>query len=111
VIVGDAQGKGLAGVQTAAVVRGALREAAHDEPDLMGVGERLERSVARESEGEKFVAAILAEFGSHHEVVFLNHGHPDPMRGAGTYHRLPAATLPRRPTGRTCCRIRILTVR
>ncbi|WP_149831303.1 PP2C family protein-serine/threonine phosphatase [Streptomyces tailanensis] len=79
VIVGDVQGKGLAAVETAAVVLGAFREAAHDEPDLAGVGERLERSVERELEGEKFVTAILAEIGSDHEVVFLNYGHPAPM--------------------------------
>ncbi|MGN5381165.1 PP2C family protein-serine/threonine phosphatase [Streptomyces lasalocidi] len=79
VIVGDVQGKGLAAVETAAVVLGAFREAAHDESDLVGLGERLERSVARELEGERFVTAVLAEFGSGHEAVFLNYGHPAPM--------------------------------
>ncbi|WP_432164944.1 PP2C family protein-serine/threonine phosphatase [Streptomyces sp. bgisy031] len=79
VIVGDVQGKGLAAVETAAVVLGAFREAAHDEPDLLGLGERLERSVARELGGEKFVTAVLAEIGEDHEVVFLNYGHPAPM--------------------------------
>lgn len=79
VIVGDVQGKGLAAVETAAVVLGAFREAAHDEPDLLGLGERLERSVARELEGEEFVTALLAEIGEHREVLFLNYGHPAPM--------------------------------
>ncbi|MCD9876364.1 hypothetical protein [Streptomyces guryensis] len=37
-------------METAAVVLGAFREAAHDEPGLVGLGERLERSVARELE-------------------------------------------------------------
>ncbi|MCX5053928.1 MULTISPECIES: PP2C family protein-serine/threonine phosphatase [unclassified Streptomyces] len=78
-IVGDVQGKGLAAVETAAVVLGAFREAAHDEPDLVGLGERLERSVSRVLEGEKFVTAVLAEVGPRHEVVFLNYGHPPPM--------------------------------
>ncbi|KUN90117.1 hypothetical protein AQJ66_02240 [Streptomyces bungoensis] len=78
-IVGDVQGKGLAAVETAAVVLGAFREAAHDEPDLVRLGERLERSVARELEGEKFVTAVLAEFGSEYEAVFLNYGHPAPL--------------------------------
>lgn len=77
--MGDVQGKGLAAVETAAVVLGAFREAAHDEPDLLGLGERLERSAARELEDEKFVTAILAEVSSDHEVVFLNYGHPAPM--------------------------------
>ncbi|MEV0209316.1 PP2C family protein-serine/threonine phosphatase [Streptomyces sp. NPDC050788] len=79
VIVGDVQGKGLAAVETAAVVLGAFRAAAHDEPDLVSLGERLERSVARELEGEKFVTAVLAEFGPDHGVEFLNFGHPTPM--------------------------------
>ncbi|MEZ3179541.1 serine/threonine-protein phosphatase [Streptomyces pimonensis] len=86
VIVGDVQGKGLAAVETAAVVLGAFREAAHDEPDLVGLGERLERSVSREVEGEKFVTAVLAEIGSAGEAVMLSFGHPAPMvvRADGT---------------------------
>ncbi|NUP15048.1 MAG: serine/threonine-protein phosphatase [Streptomyces sp.] len=98
VIVGDVQGKGLAAVETAAVVLGAFREAAHDEPDLVGLGERLERSVARELEGEKFVTAILAEIGSDREAVLLNYGHPAPMlvRRDGTvdFPHPPAFALP-----------------
>ncbi|KUL42825.1 PP2C family protein-serine/threonine phosphatase [Streptomyces regalis] len=98
VIVGDVQGKGLAAVETAAVVLGAFREAAHDEPGLVGLGERLERSVARELEGEKFVTAILAEIGSDHEAVLLNYGHPAPMlvRRDGTvdFPQPPAFALP-----------------
>ncbi|MEU4656822.1 PP2C family protein-serine/threonine phosphatase [Streptomyces sp. NPDC023723] len=86
VIVGDVQGKGLAAVETAAVVLGAFREAAHDEPDLVRLGGRLERSLSRELRGEKFVTAVLAEFGTSDEVAFLNFGHPAPMvvRADGT---------------------------
>ncbi|WP_433916991.1 PP2C family protein-serine/threonine phosphatase [Streptomyces sp. NBC_01744] len=98
VIVGDVQGKGLTAVETAAVVLGAFREAAHDEPDLVGLGERLERSVARELEGEKFVTAVLAEIASDREVVFLNYGHPAPMvvRRDGTldFPQPPSYALP-----------------
>ncbi|WP_432043395.1 PP2C family protein-serine/threonine phosphatase [Streptomyces cadmiisoli] len=98
VIVGDVQGKGLAAVETAAVVLGAFREAAHDEPHLVGLGERLERSVARELDGEKFVTAILAEVGWNHEVVFLTYGHPVPMivrqDGKVDFPRPPAYALP-----------------
>ncbi|WP_409473630.1 PP2C family protein-serine/threonine phosphatase [Streptomyces sp. HC307] len=98
VIVGDVQGKGLAAVETAAVVLGAFREAAHDEPDLVRLGERLERSVSRELEGERFVTAILAEVGSAHQVVFLNYGHPPPMlvRQEGTvdFPEPPSYALP-----------------
>ncbi len=98
VIVGDVQGKGLAAVETAAVVLGAFREAAYDEPDLAGVGERLERSVARELDGEKFVTAILAEIGADHEAVLLSYGHPAPMlvREDGTvdFPQPPGYALP-----------------
>ncbi|WP_282699814.1 PP2C family protein-serine/threonine phosphatase [Streptomyces sp. CC219B] len=98
VIVGDVQGKGLAAVETAAVVLGAFREAAHDEPDLVGVGERLERSVARELEGEKFVTAILAEIGTDHGALLLNYGHPAPMvihrDGTVDFPQPPAFALP-----------------
>ncbi|MGW0712723.1 PP2C family protein-serine/threonine phosphatase [Streptomyces sp. NPDC002643] len=98
VIVGDVQGKGLAAVETAAVVLGAFREAAHDEPDLVGLGERLERSLARELEGETFVTAVLAEIGTDHEAVFLNYGHPAPMRvrrdGTVDFPQPPTYALP-----------------
>ncbi|WP_431983409.1 PP2C family protein-serine/threonine phosphatase [Streptomyces qinglanensis] len=79
-IVGDVQGKGLAAVETASVVLGTFREAAYEEPDLTQLGARLERSVGRELEDEKFVTAIIAEVRpKERTVVFLNHGHPPPM--------------------------------
>ncbi|MFE3473163.1 PP2C family protein-serine/threonine phosphatase [Streptomyces sp. B27] len=80
IIVGDVQGKGLAAVETAALVLGVFREAAHDEPDLAAVAARLERTVTREANGEKFVTAILAEIHTDEEsIAFLNCGHPAPM--------------------------------
>ncbi|MEU0145293.1 PP2C family protein-serine/threonine phosphatase [Streptomyces sp. NPDC006288] len=80
VLIGDVQGKGLAAVETAAVVLGAFREAAHEEPDLVKLVARLERSVARELQGEKFVTALLAEVRPEEEtVVMVNCGHPAPM--------------------------------
>ncbi len=98
VIVGDVQGKGLSAVQTAAVVLGAFREAAHEEPDLVRLGERLERSITRETECEKFVTAILAQVGCDHDAVFLSYGHPDPMviRRDGTvdFPQPPGHALP-----------------
>ncbi|WP_327686592.1 MULTISPECIES: PP2C family protein-serine/threonine phosphatase [unclassified Streptomyces] len=79
VIVGDVQGKGLEAVETAAVILGAFREAAHDEADLTSVGTRLERVADRELQGEKFVTAVLAEVADDHSVTLLNYGHPAPM--------------------------------
>ncbi|MGW9244195.1 PP2C family protein-serine/threonine phosphatase [Streptomyces badius] len=80
VIVGDVQGKGLAAVETAALVLGVFREAAHDEPGLTAIAARLERTVARDAGGEKFVTAVLAEIHTEeNSVAFLNCGHPAPM--------------------------------
>lgn len=86
VIVGDVQGKGLEAVETAALVLGAFREAAHEEPDLPSVGARVERAVNRELQGEKFVTAILAEVSDEHTMTLLNYGHPAPLlvRADGT---------------------------
>lgn len=99
VIVGDVQGKGLAAVETAAVVLGAFREAAYDEPDLLELGERLERSVSRQLEDERFVTAVLAEVRADGDgVVFLSYGHPAPMvvrrDGSVVFPLPPAYALP-----------------
>jgi serine phosphatase RsbU (regulator of sigma subunit) len=78
VLVGDVQGKGLEAVETAAAVLGAFREAAYDEPDLAGVITRLETTLDRVLSGERFVTAILAEFGPG-QVGLLSCGHPPPL--------------------------------
>jgi len=84
-IVGDVQGKGLEAVETAAVVLGAFREAAPDEPDLRSVGTRLERALNRRLTGEDFVTAILVEIRDD-DLTLLNYGHPAPLvlRADGT---------------------------
>ncbi|MEE4540615.1 PP2C family protein-serine/threonine phosphatase [Streptomyces sp. V4-01] len=79
VIIGDVQGKGLEAVETAAVVLGAFREAAHDEKTLEGVGERVQRAADRTLSGEKFVTAVLAEISPLNVTTLLNYGHPPPM--------------------------------
>lgn len=98
VIVGDVQGKGLEAVETAAVVLGAFREAAHDEPDLRSVGARVERVVDRELHGEKFVTAVLAEVSDDRSVTLLNFGHPAPLLvhpdGTARFAEPPRHALP-----------------
>jgi serine phosphatase RsbU (regulator of sigma subunit) len=98
VIVGDVQGKGLEAVETAAVVLGAFREAAHDEKNLTGVSARLERALERELRGEKFVTAVLAEFGPDDGMTLLNYGHPAPMLlrpgGRVSFAEPPGRALP-----------------
>ncbi|WP_245655912.1 PP2C family protein-serine/threonine phosphatase [Microtetraspora fusca] len=79
VIVGDVQGKGLEAVETAALVLGAFREAAHDEPDLLGVSARVEKALNRRLTGEDFVTAILAEAHPEGTLTLLNYGHPAPL--------------------------------
>ncbi|MBB4941380.1 serine phosphatase RsbU (regulator of sigma subunit) [Streptosporangium album] len=79
IIVGDVQGKGLEAVETAAVVLGAFREAAHDEAKLQGVVTRLENALTRELSGEQFVTAILAEITGGTSITLINCGHPSPM--------------------------------
>ncbi len=78
VIVGDVQGKGLEAVETAAVVLGAFREAAYDEPGLPGVADRIDRALARRLTGEQFVTVIMAEVGEG-RLLLLNQGHPPPL--------------------------------
>jgi hypothetical protein len=48
-VVGDAEGKGLPAVQSAAEVLGVFREAAHDEDSLAAVVARMEASVVRQA--------------------------------------------------------------
>ncbi|MEU6742438.1 PP2C family protein-serine/threonine phosphatase [Streptosporangium sandarakinum] len=79
IVVGDVQGKGLEAVETAAVVLGAFREAAHDETGLLGVVTRLENALSRELSGEQFVTAILAEITGDDSITVVNCGHPPPM--------------------------------
>ncbi|WP_433541365.1 PP2C family protein-serine/threonine phosphatase [Streptosporangium sandarakinum] len=79
IVVGDVQGKGLEAVETAAVVLGAFREAAHDETGLLGVVTRLENALSRELSGEQFVTAILAEITGDASITVVNCGHPPPM--------------------------------
>lgn len=98
VLVGDVQGKGLEAVETAAIVVGTFREAAYDEPDLEGVGQRLERALDRHLLGEKFVTAVLGEVRERDHAVLLNYGHPAPLvirpDGSVHYAEPPERSLP-----------------
>ena len=97
-IVADVQGKGLAAVQTAAVVLGAFREAAHDAPGLAEIAARIELSLQRQSADEEFVTAVLAQIRNGEPAVeILNCGHPPPLLlsgGAARFIEPPEAGLP-----------------
>lgn len=92
-IVGDVRGKGMAAVEAVAVLIGAFREAAEQEPSLERLSERLERALGREAERrigpagglertEGFTTAVLAELDplvGPETVRVLNRGHPPPL--------------------------------
>ncbi|MFE3638507.1 PP2C family protein-serine/threonine phosphatase [Streptomyces sp. NPDC059168] len=86
-LIGDVRGKGLLAVETAAALLGAFREAAHDEPDLAALADRVETSMSRratrlggDEAGERFVTAVFAEIPFDGQVVrVVNCGHPPPL--------------------------------
>lgn len=82
VLVGDVRGKGLDAVQTAAVVLGAFREAAYDEPGLRQVATRIEASVERHVPDGEFTTALFGEVRGDGMVELLQYGHVPPLRVA-----------------------------
>ncbi len=79
-VVGDAEGKGLPALHTAAAVLGVFREAAHDEDSLAAIARRIEASLARQPGEEQFVTAILAEVSADSaKLELLSCGHPPPL--------------------------------
>lgn len=94
-IVGDVRGKGLPAVGTAALVLGVFREAAYDEPDLLAVVDRIERSLARNLGADDFVTAVVAGYPRSGQLEVVNCGHAPPLlvRASGTL----VAVEPTRP--------------
>ncbi|GAB2896048.1 hypothetical protein GCM10027074_74540 [Streptomyces deserti] len=78
-IVGDVRGKGLPAVGTAALVLGVFREAAYDEPDLLAVVDRIERSLARNLCADDFVTAVVAGYPQSGPWEVVNCGHAPPL--------------------------------
>ncbi|MFD3497876.1 PP2C family protein-serine/threonine phosphatase [Streptomyces sp. NPDC058678] len=78
-IVGDVRGKGLPAVGTAALVLGVFREAAYDEPDLIAVVDRIERSLARNLGHDDFVTAVVAGYPQTGQLELVNCGHAPPL--------------------------------
>ncbi|GGW76948.1 PP2C family protein-serine/threonine phosphatase [Streptomyces griseoloalbus] len=83
-IVGDVRGKGLPAVGTAALVLGVFREAAYDEPDLLDVVCRIERSLARNLGYDDFVTAVVAGYPEPGRLEMVNCGHAPPLMIRGT---------------------------
>jgi len=79
-LIGDVRGKGLAAVQTSAVVLGAFREAAFDEGGLDWVAGRVDASVRRHVSSGDFITALFAQFDKPESVELLHYGHVPPLR-------------------------------
>ncbi|GAA5706648.1 protein phosphatase [Streptomyces avermitilis] len=117
VVIGDVRGHGLAAIGTVAAVLGSFREAVHDEAELAGVLQRLERAMVRHlreraraeppSAGpdpdslvaEEFVTVLLLEIRHDGEVYALNCGHPWPYLLSGSRVELLARAEPLPPLG------------
>jgi serine phosphatase RsbU (regulator of sigma subunit) len=65
VLVGDVMGTGLPANETGSQVVAAWRELAVAEPSLPGIAVRLHALIARSENPERFVTALLANFGCH----------------------------------------------
>ncbi|MFI2204326.1 PP2C family protein-serine/threonine phosphatase [Streptomyces sp. NPDC020192] len=78
-IVGDVRGKGLPAVQSASLVLGVFREAAYDEPDLLSVVGRIERSLARNLGPDDFVTAVVVGHHRSGHLEVVNCGHAPPL--------------------------------
>jgi serine phosphatase RsbU (regulator of sigma subunit) len=90
-IVGDAEGKGLPGVQMAAAALGAFREAAFEEDSLGEVVRRMETSLSRQLGPEQFVTAVLAEIRpGAGKMELISCGHPPPLLLGGPRPELAA---------------------
>ncbi|MBB5122029.1 PP2C family protein-serine/threonine phosphatase [Streptomyces eurocidicus] len=106
-LVGDVRGKGMGAVKAVDVALGVFREAADDEPTLVGVAARLERGLRREADRrpglertEGFVTGALAEIPrSGDELRLVNRGHPAPLLLHGGRVRCVEPSEPSLPLG------------
>jgi serine phosphatase RsbU (regulator of sigma subunit) len=100
-LIGDVRGKGLPAVEAAADVLGVFREAAHTEPELSRVADRMHAMLARRPvRDEEFVTAVLLSVDPERPTVeIVNCGHPPPllMRDGRVAALVPAE--PRPPLG------------
>ncbi|MFF1547037.1 PP2C family protein-serine/threonine phosphatase [Streptomyces sp. NPDC058291] len=96
-IVGDVRGKGLPAVGTAALVLGVFREAAYDEPDLLAVVDRIERSLARNLGADDFVTAVIAGCPRPGRLEMVNCGHAPPLLVRACQEIVPVEPAPPAP--------------
>ncbi|RKS75623.1 stage II sporulation protein E [Motilibacter peucedani] len=81
VVLGDARGKGLPAVQTAATVLSAFRAAApRDGVSLEDLAREIEQTLQARLGAEDFVTAVLCELEPGGALTLVNCGHPQPLR-------------------------------
>ncbi|NGN67476.1 serine/threonine-protein phosphatase [Streptomyces sp. A7024] len=78
-VIGDVRGKGLPAVRATATALGIFREAAHDEPRLCRIAERIDRALQREGGSEDFVTVLLVGVAADGRCELLSYGHPAPL--------------------------------
>jgi serine phosphatase RsbU (regulator of sigma subunit) len=82
-LIGDVMGTGLPASETGRLVLAAWRELAVTEPTLPGVAVRLHTLITRSENPERFVTALLVNFGcpgaAHGTVEIVCCGHPPPL--------------------------------
>lgn len=80
-LLGDARGKGLPAVQTAATVLSAFRSAApRPGVDLAQLAHEIEDTLRARLREEDFVTAVLCEIDPAGGLAIVNCGHPHPLR-------------------------------
>ena len=78
-LVGDVRGKGIAGVEQAARVIRAFRQAAALRPSLTEVAAEMDDYLAGFFGAEEFVTALLVDVTVPDELRFVTAGHPGPQ--------------------------------
>ena len=80
IIIGDVRGKGIAGVEQAARVIRAFRQAAARAETLVQVVEDMDRYLAGFFDEEEFVTALLVEVAADPDhAILVDAGHPPPL--------------------------------
>ena len=78
-VVGDVRGKGIAGVEQAARVIRAFRQAAALRPSLVEVAREMDEYLAGFFGEEEFVTAVLVDVTEPGELRVVSAGHPGPQ--------------------------------
>ena len=78
-LIGDVMGTGVPASQTGAAVREAWQAIVGAEPSLVGAAVRLHGLITRSEHPERFVTALMMNFGCLPWAEFVCCGHPPPL--------------------------------